>query len=315
MQDLVIKISQATYQKLLISIKVCIKKSEDNFNKVLIRKKLEICWQIGGIIEQSLLKNKKYGEGLFIKLEKDTLISSRALYKMHLFYKTYPKLPNDGLNWSHYQSLMGIKDKKSRRYFTNTAIKDNLSARDLVLRIKNLKNNTQKNSLEITQPSAPVLNKLFCYYLVEFKYSPKTIYADCGFNVFKKIKTKIELGSVVESIKSDSDNYSFQQIILLNKKTHTYKAYLQRVVDGDTIRVIIDLGFGIFHKEILRLKQVYAAENHTKEGLIATKKLTNLLQGASFLIIKTSKIDIYGRYVADVFLEGKDYLNQLLWNR
>ena len=320
MQDLVVQIDEFEYQKLFSSIKSCVEKGGEDIDRVVMRKRLKIGWQVGGLIENSLLKNKKYGDGLFVRLEKDILIGRRVLYRMHLFYKNYPKLPDDGLSWSHYQVLMGIKDKKSRKYFTNFTINNNLSTRDLILSVKKLKerNNILEGKTKIINLKVPVLGKLFCYSLVEFEYLskipkiPKIIYVDCGFNIFKKVETDIEVGKVVQSIQGVKGDYSFQELASSSKKLYTYKAYLERVVDGDTIRVIVDLGFGIYHREILRLREVYAAEQKTKEGQLATKKLVNILKEISFLVIKTNKIDIYGRYVADVFLEGKQYLNQLL---
>ena len=98
------------------------------------------------------------------------------------------------------------------------------------------------------------------------------------------------------------------------------------MVDGDTIKVILDLGFDTFHREILRLKGVNADEAGTEGGNKSTKSLNKILKDVPFLIIKTIKVDIYGRYVADVFLASLDadpqqvadsgvYLNQLLLDK
>jgi endonuclease YncB( thermonuclease family) len=109
-----------------------------------------------------------------------------------------------------------------------------------------------------------------------------------------------------------------------SEQLHTYKAYLDKVVDGDTIRVTLDLGFKIRHKEILRLAKINSPEAETFEGKKSSEALTKILAEVPFLIVKTNKTDIYGRYVADVFLAEKNatdpekvasegvYLNQLL---
>jgi endonuclease YncB( thermonuclease family) len=108
---------------------------------------------------------------------------------------------------------------------------------------------------------------------------------------------------------------------------YTYKAYLDRVIDGDTLHVTLDLGFKIRHKEILRLAKINAAEAATPEGKKAFAALQEILKDVPFLILKTNKTDIYGRYIADVFFgesSQKDpqkvadsgvYLNQLLLDR
>ena len=82
------------------------------------------------------------------------------------------------------------------------------------------------------------------------------------------------------------------------------------------------------HHEILRLAKINAAESTTKEGKKATAFLKKTLSKVEFLIVKTNKTDIYGRYVADVFFDesGKEkdlqkiaesgtYLNQFLLNK
>jgi hypothetical protein len=188
-----------------------------------------------------------------------------------------------------------------------------------------------------SKPKPPKLGKLFCYQLISFEHSTK-IYADCGFHIYRSIAdddvgprgspqsgaglvssekwgspqsgaglVSREKYEIVEASKTGKDEYSFAKSTFSQKRSFTYKAYLERVVDGDTINAIVDLGFKIYHRQILRLKDVYAPEIATKEGEQAAKKLNNILQNIPFLIIKTSQIDIYGRYVADLFL-GKEGL-------
>ena len=128
---------------------------------------------------------------------------------------------------------------------------------------------------------------------------------------------------MVESVKS-GEKISLKKSKLNPDQLHTYKAYLDRVVDGDTLHVTLDLGFKIRHKEILRLAKINSPEADTFEGKKSSDALTKILADVPFLIVKTNKTDIYGRYVADVFLAGKGetnsekvaaegmYLNQLL---
>ena len=128
---------------------------------------------------------------------------------------------------------------------------------------------------------------------------------------------------MVESVKN-GEKISLKKSKLNSDQLHTYKAYLDRVVDGDTIHVTLDLGFKIRHKEILRLAKINAPEAETFEGKKSSDALKKILAEVPFLIVKTNKTDIYGRYVADVFLAGKNetdsekvasegvYLNQLL---
>ena len=115
-----------------------------------------------------------------------------------------------------------------------------------------------------------------------------------------------------------------QKLEISKNQLHTYKAKLDRVVDGDTITVIFDLGFNIRHKEIIRLAQINAPELKTFAGQESKRKLEEILKNVEFLVIKTNKTDIYGRYIGDVFFSQtgeKDaqkiadegiYLNQMI---
>ncbi len=98
---------------------------------------------------------------------------------------------------------------------------------------------------------------------------------------------------------------------------YTYKALLMRVIDGDTIEVMVDLGFNVLTKQVLRLNNIDTAEiyrptnNEEKELGIEAKKFVEDFIGDSELTIKTNKTGKYGRWLADVFVEGES-LNEAL---
>lgn len=86
---------------------------------------------------------------------------------------------------------------------------------------------------------------------------------------------------------------------------YTYTASLVRVIDGDTVRVSIDLGFAITHTITIRLAGINAPEvvgASKAEGLAAKAALAMML-GVSRLTITTFKdrTDKYGRYVAHIW--------------
>lgn len=93
-----------------------------------------------------------------------------------------------------------------------------------------------------------------------------------------------------------------------------------KIVDGDTIDFLIDLGFGIFTKQRVRLKNIDAPETLTKDeiekkfGNEAKEYVSVWLINQSKLKIKTYKDDKYGRILADVFGNNSICLNQLLIN-
>ena len=83
-----------------------------------------------------------------------------------------------------------------------------------------------------------------------------------------------------------------------------------KVVDGDTVDVIIDLGFDLSKKERVRLAGIDTPESRTRNaeekvfGLEAKAYLTERLEGAENLIVKTEKDGKYGRML-DWFYSNK----------
>lgn len=86
--------------------------------------------------------------------------------------------------------------------------------------------------------------------------------------------------------------------------TYEYKAHVLRVVDGDTLRLDVDLGFGIWRRdEPYRLLRINAPEMRFKAGKKAKEFLIALLAEVGMdATIRTEKSDVYGRFLAEVTL-------------
>ena len=90
---------------------------------------------------------------------------------------------------------------------------------------------------------------------------------------------------------------------------HEYNFKLVKVVDGDTIDVDIDLGFGIWlKKQRIRMMGIDTPESRTSDkeekvyGILAKEKLIALLsQSRSLRTFKDAK-GKYGRILADVIV-------------
>ncbi len=104
---------------------------------------------------------------------------------------------------------------------------------------------------------------------------------------------------------------------------YLYKAQVERVIDGDTLLLRIDLGFQVWKQQRIRLAAIDAPPIDEPEGEKAWRYALNQLARASFVMVKTNKIDVYGRYVGHVFYSLKEespdevfgngrYLNQEL---
>jgi micrococcal nuclease len=88
---------------------------------------------------------------------------------------------------------------------------------------------------------------------------------------------------------------------------YTYKAAVTRIVDGDTVIVDIDLGFGVWLKEqSLRLAKINAPEikGSSRESGIAAKDFLSKLILNKWVQIRTEKgQEKYGRWLATILIE------------
>ena len=93
-----------------------------------------------------------------------------------------------------------------------------------------------------------------------------------------------------------------------------------KVVDGDTIDVILDMGFDILYKQRVRLFGIDTPESRTRDkvekkyGLLSKKFLQENIKKAKKVSIRTYKGDEtgkFGRILGDVFLDGKS-VNSLM---
>jgi len=93
-----------------------------------------------------------------------------------------------------------------------------------------------------------------------------------------------------------------------------------KIYDGDTITVILDLGFGITKKEIIRLFGIDTPEIRGEErpdGLRSRERLIELIEENPDFYIKTykDKAGKYGRMLGELMVpDKKTSLNQVLVN-
>jgi micrococcal nuclease len=98
---------------------------------------------------------------------------------------------------------------------------------------------------------------------------------------------------------------------------YIYKAELIRVVDGDTVELMIDLGFDTSRKERFRLYGIDAPEMNTAKGKEAKAWLIGVLGPYGAIYVQTiqletkAKRDKYGRFLAVLYSEFGDVRTKL----
>jgi micrococcal nuclease len=96
-----------------------------------------------------------------------------------------------------------------------------------------------------------------------------------------------------------------------------------KIVDGDTIDVLLDMGFDILYQQRVRLFGIDTPESRTRDkeekkyGLLSKYFLKDALSNGKKITIKTYKGDEtgkFGRILGDVWIDGKS-VNQTMCDK
>ncbi|NLV66699.1 MAG: hypothetical protein GXY14_03390 [Spirochaetes bacterium] len=283
---------------------------------------LKAYWLTGKYIietEQETPARAGYGKYLIERLSNDLTkkygngFSKTNLKNMRRFFKTHPdSQPVTELEWSKYLTLLVIKDEEMREQFVNKAIDEELTRFQLKKQVELYMFRNRKECDPDMLENYPVeRGELYCYRKIEkpdLLSNEKEVIVDCGFNVWRRVTIhNIDKYRDMEIFKTDKRNNRYYISEVLDKteesiqKNYTYKGRVEKVIDGDTLQVNIDLGFDAVIKQKIRLRGVDTPEIEFNEGKKAKAFVSRELNRCEYIIIKTYKTDIYDRYISDVF--------------
>lgn len=89
---------------------------------------------------------------------------------------------------------------------------------------------------------------------------------------------------------------------------YNYKAHVIKVIDGDTVKLDIDLGFRVHWTSNCRIAGIDSPEMGSEKGEAAKEFLKSLLPEGKQIVIKSLKLDKYGRPVFDSEWESGNVL-------
>ena len=99
---------------------------------------------------------------------------------------------------------------------------------------------------------------------------------------------------------------------------YEYKAQLDRIVDGDTVDAMVDLGFDVWVHKRIRLEGIDAPETRTRDldekaqGFTTKARLTDLLEAADdMFVLQSHGVGKYGRCLGTIMV-GEENINELL---
>ena len=94
---------------------------------------------------------------------------------------------------------------------------------------------------------------------------------------------------------------------------YEYKCKIVKIVDGDTVDVDLDLGFGVWLRdERVRIMGIDTPESRTSDamekifGQAAKDRLKNLLEGANTIQLKSHGVGKYGRCLGELHIDVVD---------
>jgi len=256
--------------------------------------KVETYWQTGKLLHEHILHFKErvdYGSQVIQKLAKDLGLGDTLLYRTLRFYQAFPisagrpKSYSGKLSWTHYRELMKVEDEGARFSFLERAAKSGWSGEQLAdkirLELRSHLTAAGSGKAETTEPASklmPKLGELYTYRLVKplsaQSTGDSTLQIDLGFSTQRYLPVKekgFREGQIVETVKDEEGNYTLKVSRRTEAVLWTYKAIVERVVDGDTMIVRIDLGFDIEERHYLRLRGIDCPELTEAGGPIPEK--------------------------------------------
>lgn len=304
--------------------------------------KVRTYWQTGQHIHKHILKHSdraEYGSQVIVRLVADLKVDKTTLHDCVNFAKVYPVFPivrgRVQFKWTHFRTLVRISDEKQRRLLDAEVQRNGWTADELIARIKEQRllpaaQHSETSPLPLPQNLLkPLRGELFTYRIVQrptlgTPAGEQGLLLDLGFGIFRNVEARslaqFKEGDIVTSRPKD-DAYKFSKkdgATPAGKDLFTYQAYVEKILDGDTLKVRFDLGFDTWMRETLRLRGLDCPEMSTKEGVAAKTFVQSYIKEADRIIVRSSRDDKYGRYLADIFLpstkEGEEdvFLNNLL---
>jgi len=316
---------ESKYVQLVTQLKKEIVSGHFKAQEAYAKEKVLCYWRMSKVINTFLSESNRadYGQRFFKNLAEDLSVSEKLLYQISKFYMAYPKFSFDKfLTWSHYRLLASVNDPKIRESLEKRAIGENWSIRMLELFLDEARTKTLPSQKKSVEKRLRVFRgKLYVYKVKKASFLKDKNLADLGFNVFREISYQGS-SKVIETIK-EGDVFKVRASKTHPKLLYFYKAVVERVIDGDTIWVHIDCGFGIWQRQKLRLRGIDAGDLPSASGVKAKRFVESRLNNLSFIVVKTHYRDKYDRYLVDLFylekeedpsvvLEKGSFLNQEL---
>jgi len=279
--------------------------------------KVEMFWRAGSLIQSYLEVHPEEVGGeynVFKRLEGDFDYERSLFYRLLQFANAFPQgVATSRLGWSHYRELLALSDASKRNELVREAVENQWPVRRLKREVRQLRKVKRKRMRVAGTLEEPVRGKqgVRQVKLLEDLEGTERKVIDLGFHNYRGLSAR-------EANRLDSGDVATWD---KQKETWTkdgeaddvycYEGVVERVVDGDTLLVYVDLGFGLIRRQYLRFRGINTDELGTPRGKRARDFLLRQFKGSPSLQFKSRFTDKYDRYLSDIW-KGKTYLNQAL---
>jgi endonuclease YncB( thermonuclease family) len=283
--------------------------------------KVQIYWRTGKIIRRYLeLHPDEQPYNVLERLSEDFNVERTLFYRVLQFADAYPRVAPGRLSWTHHRELLAIPDGNKRADLIREAESQAWPVRKLrreIFKRKTLPRSGEINRfktgeiLEEPRRGKPGVYQIGWLAGLDGK---KRKVIDLGFDIYRELSAaeekRFEKGASVvwsESRKTwiaggSADDFYF------------YQAEVERVVDGDTLLVHVDMGFQMKRRQYIRFRGIDAEARSEIKGQKARQFLAGILKNNPRIEFKSRFTDKYDRYLSDVWA-GSLYLNQELLTR
>lgn len=317
-------VSHKAYTQLIGLVSKALSDGMFDAQRAVEQQRLKTYWTIGRTISDAVAASDGQLElttPFYARLSKDIQAASGLTLKKDTirrsiqFSNTYQTLPKpSSLTFTHYLTLMRIKDDKERKKLEQEAARGDWSVFDLKERVRVINGDVPKVTVRRTKRlrvkrGEPYVYRVYGYPDLE---GEKRHCVDCGFKINLPLDTPgithASRLSLFESrnvrVVKEKGCYTLHHAkASATPSLYTYGARVLQVVDGDTLDALIDVGFGIQTHQRFRLNSINAPEKVGYEGQRSWKLLARRLEKQPIVVVRTHRQGVYHRWLADVFIK------------
>ena len=288
--------------------------------------KVETYWHIGDALQTHFRGHPRaeYGQQVVRNLSKDIGLGPVVLWEILHFRRALPILSTyKELGWSHMREVLRAPSQDQRLFYLKAAEGGAWTVRQLreAIRADAYGQHTDQ-PFAVSPDEDPCQGRplragfgdLYTYSVVPGgnPASPE-LELDLGFHVTSTLGTlgrqdlhDLQPGALVTSTRTPDGSHTFTRRPPRTRR-YTYLAWVHRVVDGDTLIAVVDLGLGLrTGPRRLRLRGIDCPELTTLAGRTARTFVQKALAPVEFIVLTTHRTDAYGRYLVDVrYLPGE----------